>query len=241
MTASIDLTQAAILKALGTFLADVLPAGVEVFVGQTNRVPEPKVHDFVVMTPIRRERIETNVDDGADVAFTGSVAGNTLTVTAIDVGTIDINATLFGVDVAPGSRITGLGTGGGGVGTYAVSPAQTLSSRRLSSGAMNALQPTNVVVQLDVHGPSGADNAQRISTLLRDEYAVAKFAGYGVDVVPLLADDPRQLPFLNSEQQYEDRWVIEAMLQANIVVSVPQQFADEANVGVVSVEAAYPA
>lgn len=240
MTASLDLTQTRILKAIGTFLADVLPSGVEVFVGQTNRVPEPKSANFVVMTPIRRDRIETNVDIDVDVAFTGSIAGNTMTVTAITLGTIKAGAVVFGVGVTPGTKITALGTGTGGAGTYQISPAQTLASRELSCGAMGATQPTNVVVQLDVHGPAGADNAQIISTLMRDGYAVQKFAEYGGDATPLLADEPRQLPFLNAEQQYEDRWVIEAMLQANPVVSVPQQFAAAAEVDLVDVDVVYP-
>lgn len=240
MTASIDLTQTATLKSLGTFLAGILPSGVEVFVGQTNRVPEPKTADFVVMTPIRRERIETNVDESADVSFTGSIAGNILSVSAVAFGQVLVDATVFGVGVAVGTIITGQITGSaGGIGTYSVTPAQTVLSGDLATGATGALQPTNIVVQLDVHGPNGADNAQRISTLLRDDYAVQQFASYGPDVTPLHADDPKQLPFLNAEQQYEDRWVIEAMLQANVVVSVPQQFADAASVEVISVDAAY--
>src|SRR3990167_1798448 len=132
MTASLDLTQTRILKAIGTFLADVLPSGVEVFVGQTNRVPEPKSANFVVMTPIRRDRIETNVDIDVDVAFTGSIAGNTMTVTAITLGTIKAGAVVFWVGVTPGTKITALGTGTGGAGTYQISPAQTLASRELS-------------------------------------------------------------------------------------------------------------
>jgi hypothetical protein len=84
--------------------------------------------------------------------------------------------------------------------------------------------------------------AQTVSTLMRDAFAVEQFAAqepnYGV--VPLLADDPRQRPFINAEQQVEWRWSVEAMLQANQVLSVPQQFADSASVDLVSVDAAYP-
>lgn len=241
MTVSLSPTQAATLKALGTFLAGILPDGTPIFVGQTNRVPEPKATDFVVMTPTRRGRLETNVDAPADVSFTGSIAGTVLTVTDVALGAIVPGSTLFGSGVAaPTTIIQQLSGTTGGVGTYKVSPSQALSGRALAAGATNVTQATEVVVQLDVHGPNGADNAQRISTLLRDDYAVMQFATYGVDVTPLYAEDPKQLPFLNAEQQYEDRWVVEALLQTNPVVGVPQQFADSTEVDVVSVDAAYP-
>jgi len=33
------------------------------------------------------------------------------------------------------------------------------------------------------------------------------------------------MPFIDAEGQYEDRWTVDAVLQANIVVATPQQFA----------------
>lgn len=240
MTIALAPNQSAILKALRTFLLGILPSKVEVILSQVNRVPEPKSKDFVLMTPIRRERLETNVDSGVDASVVGSISGNVLTVTSVLIGELDLGATLFGTGLADDTAITSFSSGTGGPGTYKVSPSQTAASQKIGAGSMDYLRPTNVVVQLDVHGPNGPDNAQKISTLMRDDYAVQQFATYGVDVTPLLADDPKQLPFLNAEQQYEDRWVIEAMLQANEVVSVQQQFADQASVEVVSVDAAYP-
>ena len=59
-------------------------------------------------------------------------------------------------------------------------------------------------------------------------------------VVPLYADDPRQMPFINAESQYEWRWVLEAKLQVNQAVQIPQQFADSAVVDAISVEAEFP-
>jgi hypothetical protein len=76
--------------------------------------------------------------------------------------------------------------------------------------------------------------------MLRDDYAMAQFSTSGFDVTPLYADDPKQVPFLNGEQQYETRWIVEAVLQVNPVVSVPQQFMDAASITLVEVDAAYP-
>jgi hypothetical protein len=178
--ATIDLTETQTIKALGDFLTTVLPAGTAVVRGQVNRVPEVKGPDFVVMTPILRERLATNTDTYSD----------------------------------------GFDTNGPQI--------------------KDAMQPARVTVQLDIHGPDSADNAQVITTLLRDEYAVNIFATFGLDVTPLYAGDPRQSPFLNGEQQIETRWTVDSVLQCNPIVTVPQDFASTLSVGLVNVDAAYP-
>ncbi len=166
---------------LGLGLAYSAPqaTAAEVVKGQANRVAEPQGADFVVMTPIRRERLSTNVDTYTD-------------------------------------------------------------PYPLPGGVGAALQPTRVVVQLDVHGPNSGDNAQVIATMLRDPYAFDAFAASGFDVVPLYADDPRQIPFIDAEKQYEDRWIVDAHLQANeVVTGAPVQFYASAVVNLVEVEATY--
>ena len=64
-------------------MLSILPVGIEVIEGQDNRVPEPKVANFVVMTAILRPRLSTNIDNYADAAFTASIAGNTLNVSSV--------------------------------------------------------------------------------------------------------------------------------------------------------------
>lgn len=239
--ATLSLTQSQTLTALRSFLLTILPAPIEVIQGQTNRTPEPKTADFVVMTPILRQRLETNIDDSADVAFTASIAGTVMTVTAVELGLLGAGQQLFGPNVAAGSKIIAQLTGPtGGTGTYTVAPSQTAASAIVASGATTLLQPTKVTVQLDVHGPASADNAQIITTLLRDAYAVDQFAASGFDVTPLYASDPRQAPFENEQQQVENRWTIDAVLQVNPVVSVPQQYADALVVGIIDVDVEYP-
>ena len=68
-----------------------------------------------------------------DVAFTGEIASDELTVAA-SVGTLVVGQTVTGVGVAPGTVITALGTGTGGDGTYTVSPAQTAASGSMFAG-----------------------------------------------------------------------------------------------------------
>ena len=67
--------------------------------------------------------------------FTGTISGSTLTVTALNsvTGNLEIGETLYGAGIAAGTTITAEGTGTGGTGTYTVSTAQTVKSESLTS------------------------------------------------------------------------------------------------------------
>lgn len=63
--------------------------------------------------------------------FTGSIATTTLTVTAIAKGRLGVGSLVTGPGVTPGTYITALGTGLGGVGTYTINNSQTVGSTPL--------------------------------------------------------------------------------------------------------------
>jgi len=222
-------TQSAVLTALRSFLLAYLPAGIEVVEAQANRVPEVKAQDFVVMTPLFRGRLETNVDEATDASFEGYVSGTSLTVTAVNFGAIIPGNALFGVGVTGGTTIVSQTSGTpGGAGAYTVSPSQSVSLGPLAAGYRTITQQTEITVQLDIHGPSSGENAQTISTLFRDPVGTEFFATTNPDIAPLYTSDPRQAPFMNGEQQYEFRWSIDVLLQASDAISgLPQQFADQ--------------
>lgn len=215
------ITEADVRTALRSFLMGVLPAGTEIIRAQVNRVASPK-KAFVEMTVLRRERLSFNVDEFTDTALVGAIVGTTLTVSSVGFGSIRIGAPVYGA--ADGTYVTGMVSGDGGAGTYTVSPAQTLASSPLFAGVGLYLQPTRLIYQLDVYGAGSGDHAQVISTLFRDEYATQRFP---TSIQPLDCSDPRQMPFITGEAQYEDRWIVEASLQANITIQAPQQFADQ--------------
>lgn len=241
MSGTVSPNQSDIQTSLRTFLLSILPAGTEVIEAQINRVAEPPGTDFVVMTWIDSERLETNVDTSGDVAFIGSISNTVLTVTQMLLGSITPGATLFGPSIAAGSTIGPQLSGTtGGIGTYSVTPSQTSPSQKMACGVWNFLQPSKVHIQLDVHGPNSADNSKIITTIFRDDFAVQAFKSYGQDVVPLYQDTPKQVPFINDQNQYENRWVIDTFLQANQQVSLPQQYADQLKVGIINVDASYP-
>jgi hypothetical protein len=227
--------QSNILTALRSYLLAVLPPGVDVLRSQVNRVAESVDADFVMMTPLRQERLETNVDSYADCLFNASIAGSVLTVNSVSIGTVSVGAQLFGLGLSGTLTITGFLSGTGATGTYAINGSLTLPSQTLAAGLKALLQPTEWVIQCDAHGPNSADIAEIISTTFRDEYAVSQFSSSGFDITPLFADDPKQVVFINDQEQMEDRWVIEIHLQANQIISVSQQFADFVTLNLVEV------
>lgn len=83
---------------------------------------------------------------------------------------------------------------------------------------------TRCDMQINVYGRDATDKAQIITTLLRDDFGYQFLDPYGV--TPLYCDDGRQMPLVNGEFQYQQRWLILASLQVNPSVSTPAQFAD---------------
>lgn len=97
--------------------------------------------------------------------------------------------------------------------------------------AIAAGRGTEITVQLDIHGPNGSDNAQVIATLWRSDYACR-----AIDPAifqPFFATDGQQMPFINAERQFENRWVMSVVLQANPIVSTTAAFADSVNVNII--------
>jgi hypothetical protein len=245
MISALTPNQSAIQTAIRAFLISLFPSGVEVFQAQDNRVPEPQGANFIIMTVLFRTRLATNIHTYADVQFTAAISGLNLVVSAVKFGTIQIGSQVFGVNVSGSPTIQSQASGTtGGVGTYLISgPSQTVASETMAAGIDIITQPTRVTVQLDVHSGSiltASDMAQTISTLFRDTYATSFFSENYPGIAPLYADDPRQVPFVNAEQQYESRYVVTAELQANQSVSLPQQFADQLEVTLTPVEALQP-
>lgn len=171
-------SQSDIMAALRGFLLSILPPGVVVIAGQSNRVPEPAGSNYVVMTPIMRTRLSTNIDIYAD-------------------------------------------------------PETQIGSRSIQTA-------TRATIQIDAHGPGASDNTQVILAMFRDSFACEAFGKSSFTIQPLFTSDPRQMPFINDQQQYEDRWTLDAELQVNPVVSTTQQFADTLSAGLIEVDAAYP-
>ena len=97
------------------------------------------------------------------------------------------------------------------------------------------VQATQYGLQLDcVDGTSGGDWAQTISTIWRDEIAEDFLNPYGV--APLYTDDPKHAPWVNGENQWESRWIVNVYMQVNPALLLPASSYGHATVGIVDVD-----
>ena len=102
---------------------------------------------------------------------------------------------------------------------------------------MSLEQGTEVRMQLDFYGATAEDWAVMASTVLRDSVGVEQFVP---TCVPLYVDDTTLAELDDSEQQYESRWIVAAILQYNPITTAPQQFMDAVAVELINVDEAYP-
>ena len=71
--------------------------------------------------------------------FTGAVSGTTLTVTAINSGTLSVGQHFFAIGVQQETVITALGSGSGGTGTYTLGLSQTIASSQMYTSSPGAV------------------------------------------------------------------------------------------------------
>jgi hypothetical protein len=81
--------------------------------------------------------------------FTASIAGVTLTVTAVASGTLAVGQTLTDAtgNLISGTKITALGTGTGGAGTYTVGNTQTVASETMQGSVASLAQVVATAAQ----------------------------------------------------------------------------------------------
>jgi len=82
-------------------------------------------------------------------SMTGSIAGTTLTTTAVGFGSFAVGQVISGTGVTAGTTITAILTGTGGVGTYTVSPGQVVASTTIVS---HSVQPSSATVASSNNG-----------------------------------------------------------------------------------------
>jgi hypothetical protein len=239
-------TESDIQAALRSFCLSVLPAGVDCIEQLDNRVPEPQSSNFVAMTPMRRVRLATNLQVEADCSFTASIAGAVMTVTELgelNQAAIAVGASVVGPGV-PLAVITKQTSGAtGGLGTYMVSPSYTAGPGTFAAGQLSVVEMVETAIQLGFHSAdnTGSDMAQAVRQMLRDPYAVRFIQAINPAIAPLYGSDARLTPFINAEDQFEWRWVVEAVLQANVTLSgLSQDFVTTLALTLIDVDVVYP-
>jgi hypothetical protein len=113
----------------------------------------------------------------------------------------------------------------------------------MACGNIVITQPTQIDLQLDLHAEDypgqpvsavsrAADMAQTVVTAFNTAYGTDTMS----TVTPLYAGDPKQLGFVNQEEQIENRWTVDIAVQANIAINQPMQFFTSAFVTIVVVK-----
>ena len=84
-------------------------------------------------TPITKLEVAGN--NNITWSVTASITGTTMDVTAVATSGIAVGDLVFGANIQAYTRVTALGTGTGGIGTYTVSVSQTAASGSVTGGA----------------------------------------------------------------------------------------------------------
>jgi hypothetical protein len=92
------------------------------------------------------------------------------------------------------------------------------------SNPSNKLTETHIQfdIQLDFYGDMAGDFSAIAMAMFRDAYATDMFP---INIQPLYADDPMQIPLIDGEAQYIQRWKSQAMIQYNPIITSQQDLA----------------
>jgi hypothetical protein len=106
---------------------------------------------------------------------TGSIAGTTMTVTAVTNGALAVGQLITGAGVAAGTTISALGTGSGGTGAYTLSASQTVSSTTLTGAGVYAaydfLTDSGTVYFANFRHTAGSISIAGVTSLSNDQTA----------------------------------------------------------------------
>ncbi len=121
------------------------------------------------------------------------------------------------------------------VGPYCV--MQLITTRLLTTNGWSYTDASRVVtelrevtVQVSAFGTGAGDALKQVCGLWRDFYTTDWLQTNAPVLSPLSAAEPRQLGFVNGEDQYEDAWSVDLKMQVNYQRTIPQQFADKITV-----------
>ena len=109
-------------------------------------------------------------------------------------------------------------------------PLET-NSHTVTAVTESILTPSQMTMQIDCYGVQSGERAQSISSLFRDDYACQMFKDSGLDIQPFYASNPRQMPLVNGEGQYERRWTFNLEMQVNHSITLTAETAGMLAIG----------
>jgi hypothetical protein len=95
--------------------------------------PSPTSSNMIQTAAFQRTATTVSMIQGTAAAFTASISGTTLNVSAVSSGTLMVGSMVGGAGVAGQTTILALGSGTGGTGTYTVNNSQTVGPEAMTS------------------------------------------------------------------------------------------------------------
>lgn len=81
-------------------------------------------------------------------------------------------------------------------------------------------------IQVDIYGDGAGNRANILETVFRSKYAWETIKAIDSRLAPLYSSDAIQAPMTNAESQWQERYTITLSLQADITVTLPQDYFD---------------
>lgn len=165
--------------------------------------------------------------------FTASIAGKTLTVTALASGTIGLWQSVTGAGIPDNTIITGLGTGSGGAGTYFINQTLTIASADMigiagevstqsqqyeSTFQLNCLSTQNPAI---ITQPTASDLLNFAAAILQSQTTISYLQTQNVGILKITK--VRNLFFKNDKDRFQASPSFDFALthKQDIVTSVP--------------------
>lgn len=204
--------------ALRAFCLELLPRGTVVLQTRQNNTPVPDT-SFVLLSILSRHGLTTGAQHNTPVAVTLSMPEEFV-----------VQVSLFGDAAADNARILATAFRSEWACMFFDSLAQQTNMTESQAGtplsAGGWLQQTPPAVSSGGTLPD-----------LPVPLAVPDAAQRPTRLVPLFAEEIRQLAFINGEQQYEQHWVLTLHCQATSSLTLPQTTASSASITLANTEA----
>ena len=85
-------------------------------------------------------------------------------------------------------------------------------------------------IQVDLYGEQAGDRAIQLETMFASSYGYETIKALDDRLAPLYATEAIQAPMINSESQWQERYIITLTLQAHITVSLSQAYFDTVSI-----------
>lgn len=97
---------------------------------------------------------------------------------------------------------------------------------------MSYTEVRQVDVQVDIYGDNSNDRSAELETVFASSYGYDTINSINEKLAPLYSSTPINMPMINAEDQYQDRYMLTLTLQAHITVILSQDYFDKVDLSI---------